>query len=156
LVDHGSLFAAFRRGLKGREESYIPALSRFADKLRSLGENRTGFLIPDPKKGSALKRLNLFMRWMIRDDRVDPGLWAALSAAKLVVPLDTHLHRNGLSLGFTKRRQSDIRTATEITAGFRELNKRDPVKYDFTIAHLGMSHRKGLIDMLHEGIECAN
>ena len=75
---------------------------------------------------------------MVREDGVDPGGWTEVPASKLLIPLDVHMHRFAGLLGFTKRKQGDIRTAREITAGFRKINPDDPVKYDFSITRLGI------------------
>ena len=81
-------------------------------------------LLPSPEKGSACKRLNLFLRWMVRPDEVDPGGWSGVDPGLLIVPLDTHMHRVGLEAGLTRRRQADMRTALEITQAFRRLRRK--------------------------------
>lgn len=103
---------------------------------------RRGFehLFSDPLKGSPIKRLNLLMRWMVRGpDPVDLGLWRSLGADRLVIPVDTHVHRIGRYLGLTRRRTADWRTAVEITTALRQLDPQDPLRYDFALAHLGIS-----------------
>jgi len=94
--------------------------------------------VPDPSKNSALKRLNLFLRWMVRTDEVDPGGWTRVSPSKLIVPLDVHMHRNARRLGLTQRNQADMKTAEEISAAFAKYCKEDPVKYDFCITRFGI------------------
>ena len=96
-------------------------------------------LIPNPQAGSALKRLNLYFRWMVRKDNVDPGGWDLLPAAALLVPLDTHMHRIAKELGLTGRKPADMRTAAEITASFAALCPRDPVRYDFCLTRFGIN-----------------
>ena len=91
----------------------------------------------DPEKGSALKRMNLFLRWMVRRDAVDPGVWRDVPASKLILPLDTHTFRISRLLGFTRRKSADLRAALESTAAFRRLNGDDPLKYDFSLACFG-------------------
>lgn len=103
---------------------------------------RRGFdhLIADPRKGSPIKRLNLLLRWMVRGpDTVDLGLWRALGTARLTMPLDTHVHRISRYLGLTDRNQADWRTADQITAALRRFDPVDPLRYDFALAHLGIS-----------------
>ena len=95
-------------------------------------------LLPDPSRGSAVKRLNLYLRWMVRKDDVDPGGWEDVPASKLIVPLDTHMYHFGQCYGFTCRKSADLKTAIEITRGFRQLNPEDPVKYDFAITRFGI------------------
>jgi len=130
---HGSLGASFAAGLDRRDETVLPALRAFAGQLDAAAGGRCNHLLPDPQKGSACKRLNLFLRWLARNDEVDPGGWDAVPTAKLLVPLDTHMHRIGRALGCTKRKAADIRTAMEITAAFARISPDDPVRYDFAL-----------------------
>jgi len=83
--------------------------------------------------------LNLYLRWMVRRDNVDPGGWIGVSSSKLIIPLDTHMYRISLKLGFTERKQADIRTAMEITSALKKFDRDDPVKYDFALTRLGMN-----------------
>jgi uncharacterized protein (TIGR02757 family) len=82
--------------------------------------------------------MNLFLRWMTRCDGVDPGGWTSVPASKLVVPLDTHIIRVGQCLKLTKYRSPGWKMAADITASLRKLDPADPVKYDFSLCHLGM------------------
>jgi uncharacterized protein (TIGR02757 family) len=135
---HGSLHACFMAGYRNNDETVIPALSLFVEKLhKNFRCSWSGFL-PSPARGSACKRLNLFLRWLVREDEVDPGGWGGISPSKLIVPLDTHMHRISLMLGLTKRKQADLRTAFEITEAFRELSPEDPVRYDFVLTRFGI------------------
>jgi uncharacterized protein (TIGR02757 family) len=95
-------------------------------------------LLPSPGRGSACKRLNLFLRWMVRSDEVDTGVWQGVAASKLIVPLDTHMHRIAGQMGLTQRKQPDMRTALEITDRFRSIAPMDPVRYDFALTRLGI------------------
>ncbi|MEO5726283.1 MAG: TIGR02757 family protein, partial [Byssovorax sp.] len=103
------------------------------------GANRGGaHILADPAKGSAVKRLMLLLRWMIRAaDGVDLGLWD-IPASRLLIPVDTHIHKLSRNLGLTSRNDVSWRTAEEITAALRRLDPEDPVKYDFSLCHLGM------------------
>lgn len=96
------------------------------------------FLLPRPSDGSACKRWNLYLRWMVRDDAMDFGLWKEIPASALVIPTDTHVHRVSRRLGLTRRRTADWKTAVEITARLARLDPADPVKYDFAICQLGV------------------
>ncbi len=136
LAEHGSLGLFFKTVSNRRDETVLPALTAFAHALRSFGE--CGSLVSDPAKGSACKRLNLYLRWMIRKDEVDPGGWRGVSRSKLIVPLDTHMHRVGLSQGWTTRKNADMRTALEITAALRLMAPRDPIRYDFALTRSGI------------------
>jgi len=143
---YGSLGASFIRAF-GKKDSIREALGGWVIELRERG----GFsafgsresvgadhLLPDPAKGSAIKRLMLFLRWMIRPaDGVDLGLWD-VSPTQLVIPLDTHIHKLSRNIGLTLRNAADYRAAEEITAALSRLDPDDPIKYDFSLCHLGM------------------
>lgn len=138
LERYGSLHACFAAGMGERDETVLPALTAFVRRLTARAPALRSFLLPSPADGSACKRLNLFLRWMVRRDDVDPGGWDGVPPSKLVVPLDTHLHRIALALGLTRRNQADLRTALEITAAFRTAVPDDPVRYDFVLTRLGI------------------
>lgn len=102
-------------------------------------EGDPGHLCPDPAANSACKRLAMWLRWMVRKDGIDPGIWAAqLDPAKLWVPLDTHMFRIARQLRLTRRRLPDAESARRITRAFARLQPADPVRYDFAITRLGM------------------
>ncbi len=96
------------------------------------------YFFPRPSAGSGCKRLNLFLRWMVRRDALDLGVWTRIPASKLVVPLDTHVIRVGRCLRLTRLASPGWPMAREITAALRRLDSADPVKYDFSLCHLGM------------------
>jgi uncharacterized protein (TIGR02757 family) len=135
----GSLGRAFER-LYARHGGLRPALTELAEELRGPDAPRgLGHLLASPEKGSACKRLLLYLRWMARpSDGVDLGLWNIPPSA-LVVPLDTHVHRIARNLGLTARNDASWRTAEEVTAALRRLDPDDPVKYDFALCHHGVS-----------------
>jgi uncharacterized protein (TIGR02757 family) len=101
------------------------------------------YFFPRPSKGSACKRLNLFLRWMVRRDALDLGVWTRVSAAKLVVPLDTHVIRVGRCLQLTRYTSPGWKMARDITASLKLIDPRDPVRYDFSLCHLGMMNACG-------------
>jgi len=136
---HGSLGDAFASFMSPGDETVMPALVRFARELSSEGRLGRCHLVPDPGRGSACKRLLLYLRWMVRGDAVDPGGWERVSASKLVVPLDTHMFRLCRGMGLVTRRQADARAALEATAGFRRVVPEDPVRYDFALTRLGIN-----------------
>ena len=146
IEKHGSLQKCFLSRLRREDQTVTPALSAFVEGLLPDG---CDFLIPNPGRGSACKRLNLFLRWMVRHDEVDPGGWDEVPPSKLLVPLDTHMHRIAIKLGLTKRKQADLRTAIEITEAFRKISPEDPVRYDFVLTRFGI--RK---DLDREAIFC--
>lgn len=96
------------------------------------------YFFPRPSSGSGCKRLNLFLRWMVRRDALDLGVWSGVRPAQLIVPLDTHVIRLGKCLRLTKYASPGWPMAQEITASLRRLDPTDPVKYDFALCHLGM------------------
>ena len=138
LEEHGSLEACFSAGLRSDHETVLPALSAFVRRLSAAAGGKCGHLLPDPARGSACKRMNLFLRWMVRRDNVDPGGWQAVPAAMLIVPLDTHMHKIGLALGASRRKTADLRTALEITEAFRAIRPDDPARYDFALTRLAI------------------
>ena len=149
LADHGSLEVLFAAGVDASDETVLPALARFVGELRSYAGCVLPSLLPSPADGSACKRLNLFLRWMARRDAVDPGPWTSVPAAKLVVPLDTHMFRISRALGLTARKQADLKSALEITRGFRAIQPADPVRYDFCLTRLALNPA-----CRENGIEC--
>lgn len=138
LKTHGSLNACFVAGLHGGDDSILEALTGFTETLTKASGKPLGHLVPSPRKGSACKRLHLFLRWMVRKDDVDPGGWHNVPAAKLIVPVDTHIHKICRCLGFTGRKQANAATALEITDCFKTVSPKDPVKYDFSLTRLGI------------------
>jgi uncharacterized protein (TIGR02757 family) len=148
LERHGSLYLCFVSGLNDNR-TILPALVSFTESLTACANNPVGHLIPFPNRGSACKRLNLFLRWMVRRDEVDPGGWEDVPASKLIVPVDTHMHRICLLLGMTRRKQADMRTALEITDAFREMVPEDPVRYDFSLTRLGIREDADLAAFLN-------
>lgn len=135
---YGSLETCFLKGLSEDDETIIPALTRFVNELSSVFKERPRSLLPSPDRGSACKRLNLYLRWMARKDEVDPGGWNNVPASKLLIPVDIHMHRISLGLGLTARKAADLKTALEITAAFRKISPDDPVRYDFCLTRLGI------------------
>ena len=139
---HGTLGGFFSTLLRPEDETVVPALTSFVGAIADASCTASGVEgacpLPDPERGSACKRLHLFLRWMVRSDDVDPGGWDTVPASKLIVPLDTHMHRLSLLLGLTDRKQAHGRTALEVTSAFRSFSPDDPVKYDFALTRLGI------------------
>jgi uncharacterized protein (TIGR02757 family) len=96
-------------------------------------------MLASPRKGSACKRMNLFLRWMVRNRDVDLGIWDNIPQNKLIIPLDTHIARISKCLGFTRRKSADWKMAVEVTSLLREFDPEDPLKYDFALCHHGIS-----------------
>lgn len=149
----GSIEGFFLEGFDAAAPDLAAALDSFSrralalDLKRAYGKlpKRPGvcYFFPRPSTGSACKRLNLFLRWMIRTDRLDVGVWTRVPASMLVVPLDTHVIRVGRCLQLTRYTSPGWRMAQDITASLRALDPADPVRYDFAICHLGMMNGCG-------------
>jgi uncharacterized protein (TIGR02757 family) len=146
LKTHGSLNRRFVGFYKKTHKTLVPASRDFCDYLRkTAGDICT--LIPCPTKKSAFKRFNLFLRWMVRHDSVDLGDWKKLSPSKLIVPLDTHMHKIAKKLGLTSRKQADITTALEISENFKKISPDDPIKYDFSLTRFGIRDEMDIKDI---------
>ncbi|HEY0593195.1 MAG TPA: TIGR02757 family protein [Thermoanaerobaculia bacterium] len=140
---HGSLGSLFRSVYDEADEDIGPSLARFARALLSIeGAGRAPrslpYLLTSPEDGSACKRMNLFLRWMVRRKEPDLGLWDFVDPAKLIVPLDTHVYRIATFLGLNERRSPDWKAAKGITARLARFDPADPVRYDFAICRLGI------------------
>ena len=153
LEQSGSIERFFAEGLSEDDEDVGPALESFSERAMRLDIRRVYgrvprrpgvcYFFPRPSRGSACKRLNLFLRWMVRHDAIDPGGWRAVSPSKLVVPLDTHVIRLGQCLRLTRYTSPGWRMAADITASLRRLDPDDPVRFDFSLCHLGMRNACG-------------
>ncbi len=157
ISENGSIEKYFLLGYSRDDENIIPALSGFCNGLLDMyAENHNGhvtkglsYLLSRPAAGSACKRLNLFLRWMVRDDEVDTGLWESVDKARLIVPVDVHMGRLCRVLGFYDRKTVSLLAALEITKSFAEIEPADPVKYDFALSRIGIlkgctgQHRSG-------------
>lgn len=140
-AQHGTLGDALGSRIETpTTDGLVLGLAAWSAELRGPRPSRgLSHLLPDPSKGSASKRLFLYLRWMVRpDDGVDLGLWP-IAPRLLVIPVDTHVHRIARNLGLTKRKDASLKTALEITAALRQLDPEDPVRYDFALCHLGVS-----------------
>jgi uncharacterized protein (TIGR02757 family) len=133
---HRSLGALFRTCYDG---DIAESLHRFVMAVR--GTNRTAaiqYLLPSPHDGSACKRMNLFLRWMVRRTPPDLGLWTFVDPATLVMPVDTHIHRIATFLGLNDRKSADWKAARAITDRLAVFDAADPVRYDFALCRLGI------------------
>jgi uncharacterized protein (TIGR02757 family) len=153
LEQKGSVESYFAEGYSPEHDDIAPALDSFStraltmDFTRAYGRvpKRPGicYFFPRPSKGSACKRLNLYLRWMVRSDEIDLGVWTRIPAGKLIVPLDTHVIRLGRCLRLTRYTSPGWRMASDITASLRALDPTDPVRFDFSICHVGMMNACG-------------
>lgn len=138
LKSYGSLEACFASGFSESDETVHQALASFVGEIKLAGQISGSSLLPDPSRGSACKRLHLFLRWQVRHDSVDPGGWNTKYLSKLIVPLDTHMFRFSTCYGFTARKNADLKAAVETTRGFRAFMPEDPAKYDFALTRFGI------------------
>lgn len=134
LEEHGTLEAPFVVD----DTTVLPALERWVDCVATAADHPLNHLLPKPSRGSACKRLHMFLRWMVRCDAVDPGGWDSIDAAKLIVPLDTHMHSMARRLRMTRRKQANGATALAITEALRRVHTTDPVRYDFALTRPGI------------------
>lgn len=152
IEEAGSVNSFFLRSHDAAAADVTAALNGYSSAIRNLDlrpvygqrnapdDSYFPFLFPAPSAGSACKRLCMFLRWVVRPaDGIDLGLWQGVTTSQLIIPVDTHIARICRYLGFSDRKNADWRMATEITAALRLLAPRDPVKYDFSLAHLGIS-----------------
>jgi uncharacterized protein (TIGR02757 family) len=149
LIRHGSLRAYFLSGYFPEDPDVGPALERFVrgflaqdfSPIFPKGRLSRGYrhLFPLPSTGGPCKRLHLFLRWMVRREPPDFGLWPELPPSKLLMPVDTHVENMSRAIGLTRRKSRNWRMAQEITQRLKLLDPRDPVKYDFALCHKRMS-----------------
>ena len=145
--DRGSLGALFSSALRETGD-FRESLARMCDAIRDAGDLRArdgrrgpAHLLADPRAGSSVKRLVLFVKWMARpDDGIDLGQWDVPTSA-LVIPVDVHIHKLARNLGLTRRKDASWKTAQEITAALARFDAADPTKYDFSLCHMGMLQR---------------
>lgn len=137
--EHNGLEAVFNK--YQTKDSLQPTISKFKEVFFELPyEKRTTKHVSDPIKGSAAKRINMFLRWMVRDSKtnVDFGLWKSIPTSKLSCPLDVHSGNVARKLKLLKRKQNDAKALAELDVNLRKLDPLDPVKYDFALFGLGV------------------
>jgi uncharacterized protein (TIGR02757 family) len=147
--EYGSLKKLFLNGFIKSDESIKEGISNFSSFFLNSYRTKYGkvsnsikFMFPLPEKGSACKRMNLFLRWMVRNDELDFGLWNEIPKNKLIIPVDTHIARICKQLKLTKRMNVSWKMAKEITNNLIKFDPIDPVKYDFALCHIGMRKMK--------------
>jgi uncharacterized protein (TIGR02757 family) len=139
IREHGTLGELFRICYDDDDRDIGPSLTRFVEAL--IGARKTkalDYLLTSPANGSACKRMNLFLRWMVRRTPPDLGIWAFVDPAKLVMPVDTHVHRIATFLGLNDRKTPDWKAARALTNRLARFDRADPVRYDFAICRLGI------------------
>ena len=144
---HESLEPAFAQFMNDDHDSIEPALNGFHDYFFSLEfvPSRTRKHISAPKKGSTCKRLNMFLRWMVRQDykNVDFGIWKKMSPSQLICPIDLHVARVARHFDLLKREKTDWQAARELTNNLKLMDPADPVKYDYALFALGIAEKFG-------------
>lgn len=154
LRSHGSLEAfflgettVFHGTVKDHLSGFVRNLEAqpLRPSLRSQVERRSRnlkYLLSDPVRGSACKRLNMFLRWMVRqEDGIDLGIWSRIPASALMLPVDTHLLKTLRLLRWTRSKQATWRVVEAATAKLRLYSPEDPIRYDFALCHLSMEGR---------------
>jgi uncharacterized protein (TIGR02757 family) len=145
--EFGTLRNFFMKTYRPADENIKKSLSGLSTQFILRAEDRCAggklspgvkFMFPVPENGSACKRMNLFLRWMVRKDELDFGLWNEIPADKLIIPVDTHIARICRTLKLTKKKNINWAMAEEITKNLKKFDPLDPVKYDFAICHIGM------------------
>ena len=152
LVTSGSIEAFFNEGYDAKTPDIENALESFTSRALDVNldsvygratRRNVSYFFPRPSKGSACKRLNLYLRWMVRRDQLDLGVWTTVRSSQLVIPLDTHTIRVGQCLGLTNYRSPGWAMARDITNTLRRFDPIDPVKYDFSLCHISMMDQCG-------------
>jgi len=146
FAQYGSIETFFAAGYEATDKNVAPGLANFSKALMGIYAQKFGkkagrglkYLLPDAANLSVCKRLNLFLRWMVRNDNVDAGLWKSVSKSKLIVPVDTHMGRLCRVLGLYQRKTMSLAAAVEITENFAKIAPDDPVKYDFALSRIGI------------------
>jgi uncharacterized protein (TIGR02757 family) len=150
LRSHATVEGFFAAGHDGAAADVGPGLASFTSRALRLDHGGlyrgraipvdagVRFLLPNPEQGSACKRLNLYLRWMVRRDSVDLGLWSAVKPAALVIPLDVHIYNVARRVRLTRYRSPGWAMARDLTARLRRFDPEDPVKYDFAFHRMGL------------------
>ena len=146
VCEFGGIEKFFAKGYNPNDNNTVHGLAEFSKRLLAEYAKRHGgqagrglkYLLAGPAAGGACKKLNLFLRWMVRDDEVDAGLWKSVDKAKLIVPVDVHMSRLCRILGLYERKTVSLAAAIEITESFAAIEPADPVKYDFALSRIGI------------------
>jgi uncharacterized protein (TIGR02757 family) len=147
LKHYGTIEAFFIDNRAIGEEPLRDSITSFSSRVKKMassfvfkGDSRGfDYLFPSPESGSACKRLNMFLRWVVRvDDQIDLGIWSKVKPSQLIIPVDTHVAEQSRKLGLTSRNAADWKMAEEITSVLRVFDPQDPVRYDFSLCRAGM------------------
>jgi len=147
-LEYGSLKNLFLQNCSQNAPTIKKSLTSFSTALLAIASEKrelttgTKFMFPLPSKGSTCKRMNLFLRWMVRKDELDFGIWNEVKSSQLIIPVDTHIAKISKQLKLTVLKNPTWKMAEEITNRLKAFDKNDPVKYDFAICHIGMRNMK--------------
>jgi uncharacterized protein (TIGR02757 family) len=159
-AEAGSVEAFFLRGHAAGSPDIADTLTSFAERTLALDHGGlypgkrlpasagVRFFFPSPRDGSACKRMNLYLRWMVRRDGVDLGVWRGVDPGTLIIPLDAHIYAIARRVGLTRYRSPGWKMALDITRRLRKLDPLDPIKYDFAFHRMGLWKREKEIDSL--------
>lgn len=139
----GGLEELFKYGYENQinDNMFIPVTDYFYSKARDNSAQGFRFMLPDAKKGSAMKRMCMYLRWMVRKGPVDFGLWNFMPASDLYIPLDTHVARISREMGLLTRNANDFKSVVELTENLKKFDANDPAKYDFALFGYGVNNK---------------
>ena len=142
-TEDGGLEALFRYGYENyyRANMFIPITDYFYSRVKKAAGSGFYFMIPDPKKGGAMKRMCMYLRWMARKGPVDMGMWNFMPASDLFIPLDVHVGRVSREMGLLERKANDFKSVVELTNNLKKFDINDPVKYDFAMFGYGVNNK---------------
>ena len=146
LINYGSLKNLFLKHYENSHYNVIPALTGFTSELnKGITKSKNSsyhYLFSNPVNKSTCKRMNLFLRWMVRKDEIDTGIWNTIPSNKLIMPVDTHIARISQKLKLVERKSVDLKYAVELTERLKNFDAVDPVKYDFALCHIGIDKKE--------------
>ncbi len=152
ILEFGSLENLFMEKYSSKHDNLKKEISEFStwfiEKSKEKGKFTNGikFMFANPENGSSAKRMNLFLRWMVRKDELDFGIWQGIRKNQLVIPVDLHVSRISKEFQLTKLKNISWKMAEEITKNLLKFDNFDPVKYDFAICHIGIRKKEFSID----------
>ncbi len=135
------VFVAHEASVKNILDTFVDRVGLRLKDLKLKPKKSFWFFFPKPSSGSACKRLNLYLRWMVGSGSFDLKLWSKVCESRLMMPLDVHLLNQARSLKLTRRKQADWKTVEEVTAKLRLLDEKKPTRFDFALCHLGINGR---------------
>lgn len=139
----GGLEELFKYGYENPQENnmFIPVTDYFYSRVKEPAGQGFYFMLPNPRNGGAMKRMCMYLRWMVRKGPVDFGIWDFMPASELLIPLDVHVARISREMGLLKRTSNDFKAVLELTENLRRLDPEDPIKYDFAMFGYGVNNK---------------